>query len=59
MRADGVPSKVGIVRSGNGAKFFMEIAGNYCIKQEFTNAKCSELNGVAERALGVGTHRNS
>ena len=25
----------------------------YCIKQEFTNAKSPELNGVAERALGI------
>ena len=25
----------------------------YCIKQEVTNAKSPELNGVAERALGI------
>ena len=25
----------------------------YCIKWELTNAKCPELNGVAERALGI------
>ena len=25
----------------------------YCVKQEFTNAKSPELNGVAERALGI------
>ena len=50
VRAD-VPSKVEIVRSDNGSEFFGgdfgEVCRQYCIKQEFTNAKSPELNGVA------------
>ena len=55
VRADGVPTKVEIVRSDNGGKFFREEFGEvckqYCIKQEFTNAKYQ--NGLAERVLGI------
>ena len=51
VRADSVPSKVEIVRSDNGGEFFGgdfgEVCRQYCIKQEFTNAKSPELNGVA------------
>ena len=51
VRADSVPSKVEIVRSDNGGEFFGgdfgEACRQYCIKQEFTNAKSPELNGVA------------
>ena len=42
VRADGVPSRVGIVRSDNGGGFFGgefgEVCKQFCIKQEFTNA---------------------
>ena len=41
-RADGVPSKVEIVRSDNGGEFFGgefgEVCKQHCIKQEFSNA---------------------
>ena len=57
VRADGLPSEVETVRSDNGGEFFggdFECAcRQYCIKQEFTNAKSPELNGVTERALGI------
>ena len=64
-RADGVPSKVEIVRSDNGGEFFRgefgEVCQQYCIKQEFTNADSPQQNGVVERALGIiqkrGTRR--
>ena len=45
------------VRSDNGGEFFEGgfggVCRQYCVKQEFTNAKSPELNGVAERALGI------
>ena len=57
MRADGVPSKVKIVRSDNGGEFFgeefAEVCKQFCIKQEFTNADSPKKNGVVERALGI------
>ena len=57
VRGDGVPSEVERVRSDNGGEFFGgefgDVCRQYCIKQEFTNAKSPELNGVAERALGI------
>ena len=57
MRGDGVPSEVERVRSDNGGEFFGgefgDVCRQYCVKQEFTNAKSPELNGVAERALGI------
>ena len=50
-------SEVYIVRSDNGGEFFGgnlgDVCRQYCIKLEFTNAKSPELNGVAERALGI------
>ena len=56
-RADGVPSKVEIVRSDNGREFFGgefgEVRKQHCIKQEFTNADSPKQNGVVERALGI------
>ena len=56
-RADGVPSKVEIVRSDKGGEFFGgefgEVCKQHCIKQEFTNADSPQQNGVAERALGI------
>ena len=56
-RADGVPSKVEIVRSDNGGEFFGgefgEVCNQNCIKQEFTNADSPKRNGVLERALGI------
>ena len=43
--------------SDNGGELFGRDLGDvctqYCIKQEFANAKSPELNGVAERALGI------
>ena len=40
-RADGVPSKVEMVRSDNGGEFFGgefgEVCKQHCIKLEFTN----------------------
>ena len=57
VRGDGVPSEVERVRSDNGGEFFGgefgDVCRQYCIKQEFTNAKSPELNGVTERALGI------
>ncbi|CAN0386005.1 unnamed protein product, partial [Laminaria digitata] len=57
VRADGVPSKVEIVRSDNGGEFFGgefgEVCKQFCIKQEFTNADSPKQNGVVERALGI------
>ena len=57
VRADGVPSEAEIVRSDNGGELFGGDFGyvcrQYCTKQEFINAKCPELNGIAERVLGV------
>ena len=56
-RADGVPSKVEIVRSGNGGEFFGgefgELCTQHCIEQEFTNADSPKQNGLVERALGI------
>lgn len=55
VRADGVLSEEIIVRSDGGGEFvgddFGDVHKNYCIKQEFTNAICRELDGVAERSL--------
>ena len=57
VRADGVPSMVEIVRFDNRGELFSgdfgEMFRQYCIKQEFTDAKSPGLNGVAERALGI------
>ena len=57
VRADGVPSKVEIVRSDNGGEFFGgefgEVCKQFCIKQEFTNADSPKQSGVVERALGI------
>ena len=57
VRANGVPSKVEIVRSNNGGEFFGgefgEVCKQFCIKQEFTNADSPKKNGVVERALGT------
>ena len=57
MHADGVPSEVERVRPDNGGQFFGGDFGDmfrqYCIQQEFTNVKSPELNGVAEKALGI------
>ena len=56
-RADGVPSKVEIVRSDNGGELFDgefgEVCKQHCIKQEFTNADSPKQNGVVERGLGI------
>ena len=55
-RADGVPSQVVTVRS-DGGEFcggkFGDLYRSRCIKQEFTTADSPQLNGVAERALGL------
>ena len=52
-----MPSEVERVRSDNGREFvreeFGDVCRQYCVKQEFTNAKSPELDGVAERALGI------
>ena len=57
IRADGVPSKVEIVRSDDGGEFdcgeIGEVCKQYCIEQEFTNANRPKQNGVVERALGI------
>ena len=57
MRGDGVPSEVERVRSDNGGEFFKgefgDVCRQYCVKQEFTNAKSPALNGRAERALRI------
>ena len=56
-RADGVPSKVVIVRSDGGGEFRVGKFGNLRrsrgIKQEFTTADSPQFNGVAQRALGL------
>ena len=53
--ADGVPSKVAIVKSDNGGEFFGGEFGEMCrqlfINQEFTNTHGQY--GVVERALGI------
>ena len=55
--ADGVPSKVTIVKSDNGGEFFGcefgEVCKQFCVTQEFTNADSPKQNGVVERALGI------
>ena len=57
VRADGVPSKVEIVRSNNGREFYVgefgEVCKQYCTKQEFKNANSPKQNGVVERVLGI------
>ena len=57
MRAGSVPSEVAVVRSRNVGELFAgdfgEVCRQYCITQEFTNAKSPELNGVAQRVMGV------
>ena len=56
-RADGVPSKVVIVRSDGAGELRGGKFGSLCrsrgIKQEFTTADSPQLNGVAERALAL------
>ena len=56
-RANGVPSKVVIVRPFGGGEFrgveFGDLYRSRGIKQEFTTADSPYLNGVAERALGL------
>ena len=56
-RADGVPSKVEIVRSDKGGEIFgsevREVCKQHGIKKEFTNADSPKQNGVVERALGI------
>ena len=56
-RADGVPQQVVIVRFDGGGEFRWGNFGDLCrsrgFKQEFTTAVCPDLNGVAERALGL------
>ena len=53
-RADGVPSKVVIVRADGGGEFRGGKFGDLCrsrgIKQEFTMADRPQFNGAAERA---------
>ena len=56
-RADGVPSKLVIVRTDGGGEFRGRKFGDLCrsrgIKQEFTTADSPQFNGVAEPALGL------
>ena len=56
-RTDGVASKVEIVRTDGGGEFRGGKFGDLCrsrgIKQEFTTADSSQLNGAAERTLGL------
>ena len=53
-RADGVPSKVEIVRSDKGGEIFgsevREVCKQHGIKKEFTNADSPKQNGVVESA---------
>ena len=57
VRADGIASKVEIVRSHIGGEIyggvFGEVCKQYCIKQEFMNANSPNQNGVLGRALGI------
>ena len=57
VRADGIPSLVGIVRSDNGGEFFRGEFASVCnellIQQEFTPAYSPQYNDVAERGLGL------
>ena len=57
VRADGTPSAVTAVRSGNGGAFFGGEFGELChkrgIKQEFTPTDSPKYNGVAKRALAL------
>ena len=56
-RADGVPSKVVIVRTDGGGEFRGGKFGGLCrsrdTKQKFTTTDSPQFNGVAERALGL------
>ena len=56
-RADGVPSKLVIVRSDGGGEFrggnFGDLCRSRSIKQEFTTTDSPQFNGVAERALDL------
>ena len=56
-RADGVPSKVVIVRSDNGGKLcggeLGEVCKQFFIEQEFTDADSPKQNGVIAKALGI------
>ena len=56
-RADGVPSKVAVVRSNRGGEFrggkFRDLCRSRGMKQEFTTADSPQFNGVTERALGL------
>ena len=57
VREDDLPLQVMIVRSSAGGEWFSGdfegVRKHFCIKQEFTTAKCAELNGVSETGLGV------
>ena len=57
VRGDALSSEIERARSDNEGEFFGgefgDVCRQYCVKQEFTNAKSPELNGVAERALGI------
>ena len=54
-RADGVPSKVVIVRSNGSGEFRAGNIGDLCssrrMNPEFTTTDSAQINGVAERAL--------
>ena len=54
-RADGVPSKVVIVRSNGSGEFRAGNLGDLCssrrMNPEFTTTDSAQINGVAERAL--------
>ena len=55
VRANGTSSVVKHIRSDNGGEIkgaqFRQVCLDYGIKQEFTTAGTSQLNGVAERGL--------
>ena len=57
VRGDGVPLEVERVRSDNGGEVvggeFGGVCRQYWVKEELTITKSPELNGVAERALGI------
>ena len=57
VRADGTPSAVLCVRSGNGGELFGGEVETLCrkrgMKQEFTPADSPKYNGVAKRALAL------
>lgn len=57
VRADGLPSKVEMVRSDNGREFcggeFGEVRKLFGVKQEFINSDSLQQDGVVERELGI------